>query len=117
MPYRQLYFSGTRLLGEASRGPVCIGGEWSAPCSYLWVCRYCGEIYQRAPVLLPSGEVMDWLPIMDTCSRCAPRCLSQFLYPGTFYLPLRSEFNDALPVPVLLHDYLAYDRHFRRFHP
>lgn len=115
--YRQLFFSGSSLLGETLRPPVRVHEEFHAPASLIWICQTCGEVYQRAPVLDPAGVVSRWRPLSGTCSRCAASSTSLYDWPGTFYLPLQSEYNAALPSEVLLHDFHHHHLHFKRFFP
>jgi len=115
MSYRQLFFLGTAFLGETPRHAVRVHEGYLEPSSLVWLCRSCGEVYQRAPVVKADGSTTPWQPLRGLCPRCPSRWLSD--WPGTFYLPLETEYNAALPPEVLLHDFHAHHSHFKRFFP
>ena len=114
---RQLFFIGNKLLGETSRQLVYVHGELQCPASYLWFCPYCGEVYARAPVMLPGneGKVSKWQALCHACPRCdAPRYHSLESVPGSLWLSWDEDYLAALPNPVLQREaalhFAYYDR-------
>lgn len=94
-----------RYLGSAERLFSLTRG--ASPLSYGFFCHHCGEVFAKCPI-----EGRAWQYWSRTCAKCpGGGTLGE---PGSIWLSWDEEFVDALPQPVLLHEFkrllIEYDR-------
>lgn len=116
MPFRQLFFIESRLLGEACRDSERVFGEPFRPRSYLFFCRLCGEVYAQCPCLAPDGSQTPWQAQAGVCRKCGRKHQS-FLseWPGSVYVSGNPSYLAALPVAVLQWELERHLDSFERF--
>lgn len=90
--YRQLLFIEGKHLGEMRRKKELHGGELQAPLSLQFYCPQCGDVWAKAPVILPEGTA-PWIAYRAGC-RQHPQHYSQ--PGGTLFHAWLRDFSEAL---------------------
>ena len=113
MTFKRYYFSGGHLLATGPAAYLRYKEQLGPPYSIAYFCRCCGEIYQRAPVMGDSSPSL-WASEPGLCEKCWRFASPTLDFPGTFWRPARPEYNNLLPMEVLIHDFHAALRHYER---
>lgn len=113
MTYLRHYFAGRTFLASGPAAPFRYREVLGEPYSIAYFCRGCGDIHLRAPVE-KDGVPLPWVCEPSLCEKCAHLASPILDFPGTFWRPARPEFNNLLPMEVLLHDFHAGIRHYER---
>lgn len=101
-PYTQSFFIGGRYLGETKRKVQFYHEEKGPPLSVCWVCRICGEVYAKAPVVDLLGKESEYNVVRRLCPRHPTQNMWEVA--GSLWMSWDQEFLDALPVPVLQYE-------------
>lgn len=93
-----------KYLGQATREKHFVHASLVDPCSLLFYCEACGEVYAKCPV--EGAAPGPWLAYRKLCRRCDSVFAAQV--PGSILLSWDSDFTAAFPVPVL---WWEFERH------
>lgn len=113
--YTQHFIIEGRPFGTGDRGFVYTKEVKHIPWSVLYVCRYCGNEYARAPVLV-AGVEREYTVHTGVCRRCAQRTRSvHFDIPGSIWRSWDAEFVNAFPPEVLRWELERHIEHTERW--
>jgi len=120
-PFRQLFFVDGKFLGETERDwwkrrrPHVVG-----PCSYLFFCPACGEVWAKCPVTqvgTGTRQVQQFDSVRHLCRKCwLPHADDRWQIPGSLLLDFDEEFVGALPEEVLKRELLLAIDLYERTH-
>jgi hypothetical protein len=95
----QSFFVGDEFLGESPRGLQHRTNAY--PLSIAFFCPSCGDIWARCPV--EGSPRSRWRVAFSACERCDR--IDILNLPGSLWLPLDTDFQNALPHAALLREF------------
>lgn len=107
--YRQTIFIGRRAI------PTLLVREnhFGLPPSRAWCCPHCGEIWARAVVEMPGGEMRKFLFLTHPCEEHSDPLLPSLMVSGSL-LSAEPEFNDSLPRELWEREFHLHDAFIRK---
>jgi len=114
-------FTQTIVIGSETYGPIPRGlrrvrEELQRPPSYAWCCPECGEIWARSIIFDSSGEQISFQFLTAACEEHVDPFLPSLIVPGSLLLPMETEFNKSLTLPLWKREFHVHDLFTRKNH-